>query len=71
MARQAAVDPEDYISVWDALVELAKSDHPPPPVLGYFKSSGVRWRNSGKNGEETVEIFTKDALRKRLVPNAR
>ena len=43
IAKQLAVDAKDYHSVWAALVTLAKASSPPPPLLGYVKSAGVKY----------------------------
>jgi len=43
VAKQLAVNVTDYHSVWAALVTLAKASSPPPPILGYVKSAGLKY----------------------------
>ncbi len=67
-AKEAAVNGEDYQSVWAALVKMAEAA-PPAPVVGYVPREGVQYRVDD-DGEE-LRYFTKDALRKRMNPTAR
>ena len=43
IAKQMAVDAADYHNVWAALVTLANASSPPPPLLGYVKSAGLKY----------------------------
>lgn len=67
-AKGAAVDRDDYQSVWAALVEIVKTD-PPAPVVGYVPGEGVQYMRD--DGSEELRYFKKDALRKRMNPQAR
>lgn len=62
-AKAAAADEEDFLSVWAALVNLAKSANRPAPLLGYEDLEGVKYEILE---QEQPAYFTKDALRKRM-----
>ncbi len=64
LAKEAAIDANDWVSVWSALVEMAKSANKPPPLLGYVESEGVQYQND--SDEEPVKYFKREACRKRL-----
>jgi hypothetical protein len=64
-AKKIASDPDDYHSVWTALKELALSGT--PPFTGGVNEKTLEYTNS----KNEVVHFSKDALRKRLVPSAR
>jgi hypothetical protein len=65
-AKKSATDPDDYQSVWAALMALAQTVDRPSPLLGYVDGEGVKWDDNG-----SVKILSKDALRKRMNPTAR
>lgn len=65
-AKKNSAAPDDYQSVWAALMALAQTANRPSPLLGYADGEGVKWDDDG-----TVKFFTKDALRKRMNPDAR
>lgn len=67
-AKELAAAPADYQSVWAALVDLAQSPNRPAPLLGYAEEEGVKYRTDTAEG---VKFFTKNALRKRMNPQAR
>ncbi|NPC57854.1 hypothetical protein [Caenimonas soli] len=67
-AKEFAANSNDYQSVWAALVELAQSSGRPAPLLGYAEEEGVKYRTDTIDG---VKFFTKNALRKRMNPDAR
>lgn len=68
MAKDAAVDRHDYMSVWAALVNLAKTPARPAPILGYAEQEGIKYEVAER---EEPKFFTKNALRKRMNPKAR
>lgn len=68
MAKNAAVDRHDYMSVWAALVNLAKSSARPAPILGYADLEGIKYEVAER---DEPRFFTKDALRKRMNAKAR
>ncbi|WP_147309255.1 hypothetical protein [Cupriavidus taiwanensis] len=71
MAKRAAPEPDNYLSVWPVLVQIAESAEPTAPLIGYAGDEGVKYRgNVGKDGND-VKFFTKEALRKQMNPNAR
>lgn len=65
-AKERAANPDDYHSVWAALVRLAEGSNRPAPLLGYAEDEGVKYQI-----KNDIKFFTKDALRKQMVPNAR
>jgi hypothetical protein len=67
-AKSAAADREDFLSVWAALVNLAKSASRPAPLLGYEDLEGIKYEVLEQEGPA---YFTKDALRKRMNRKAR
>lgn len=67
MAKTKATDPDDYQSVWAALVQLAQGKGRPAPLTGYAEAEGVLYQD----GENACKSFTKQALRKRMNPRAR
>lgn len=66
-AKAAAVDPDNYLSVWPQLVEIARSANRPKPLTGYAEDEGVLYETENN----PCKPFTKDALRKKMDPNAR
>lgn len=60
-AKSLATDQADPHSVWAALVQLAQSNSPPPPLRGFVDAEGVKWDDSGN-----IKILTKKALVERL-----
>lgn len=60
----------DYQQVWAILVKHADSTNPPPPLTGY-SSDGVQYKGKKYEINGELDTLTKDALRKRLKPNAR
>lgn len=67
-AKSAALDRDDYLSVWAALVNLAQSSNRPAPLLGYVDDEGVKYQVAEGDG---TKFLTKDALRKRMYRSAR
>jgi len=67
-AKDAALDRDDYLSVWAALVSMAQSRTRPAPLLGYAEEEGVKYQVAEGIG---TKFFTKGALRKRMNPKAR
>jgi hypothetical protein len=67
-AKQSAIEPDNYLSVWPEIVRMAENGNPPGPLMGFVKGKGggVRYRT-----DDGSEIFTKDALRKQMNPSAR
>lgn len=62
-ARKIATDPDDYQSVWNALVKIASNNNRPAPLLGAaVGQAGIPYKKS--SGEK--EYFTINALRMRL-----
>jgi hypothetical protein len=61
MARRRATDPNDWASVWVALVELAQSDDRPAPLVGYAEGDLKYQSTSGE-----VAFLTRDQFRDRL-----
>jgi hypothetical protein len=57
-AQKYAVNASEYQSVWAALVKLAESSNPPPPLLGHVESVGIKYQ-----AEYRVRFFTKQTLR--------
>ena len=64
IARQEAVDPRNWISVWDSLVVLASRKRPPAPLLGYVVGEGIKYVTD--DDQQPVRFFTRQALRKRV-----
>jgi len=69
-AKLKALDPSDYKSVWPALLELALNE------VGAFtgrtcKIKGLEYSAYDGSGVQSKKWFTRDALRKRMNPNAR
>ncbi|MEI6195784.1 MAG: hypothetical protein WCS42_15800 [Verrucomicrobiota bacterium] len=62
MARGQAVNPDDWTSVWAALVELAQSPSRPAPLLGYDED-GVKYETY--NEAKPVAWLKRDAFRQR------
>jgi len=62
MARQQALNPDDWTSVWAALVVLAESPSRPAPLLGYDKV-GVKYKTF--DVESRVRWLTREAFRRR------
>lgn len=69
-AKKTATNSGDYQSVWAALVALAESAPPPPPLVGY-SSDGIQYRGNQYERTQVHDVFTKDALRKRMNKLAR
>ena len=65
-AKAAAIDPADYHSVWTRLKEFALSGE--LPFTGRANEKNSLEYTSSQN---KLEYFSKDALRKRMKPNAR
>ncbi len=64
MAIAAAANPNDWQSIWAALVKMADSDQKPAPLIGYVDQEGVKYQDEkGTNG---VSFLVKDAFRKRM-----
>lgn len=61
-ARQTALNPDDYQSVWGELVRMAESDDRPAPLTGYAVEEGVLYRTENND----CVAFTKEALRNRF-----
>lgn len=61
-ARQKALNPDDYQSVWCELVSMAESDDRPAPLTGYAVNEGVLYRTEN----DDCVAFTKEALRSRF-----
>lgn len=66
MAESRVLDSADWMSVWAALVGIAKADHKPAPLLGYVEGEGVKYVVFGE--PDGVRFLTREALRKRLSP---
>lgn len=62
LAMAKALDPEDWTSVWDALVAIAEAPDRPAPLLGYVESEGIQYRTDKQ--EEPVKFHSRDAFRK-------
>lgn len=62
IARSHAPDPNDYLSVWAALVKLATSESRPAPLIGYADGEGILYSTD----TDSCKAFTKNALRKRM-----
>ena len=60
-AKREANAPDDYHSVWAALVRLADSKDRPAPLLGFAEEEGIKYQ-----GSNAVQFFNKAALRKRM-----
>lgn len=70
MATRQATNPADYHSVWAELEALAESKHPPAPLLDR-SPRGIQYSGPQKEKDGVPDVFTKNALRKRMNPNAR
>ena len=46
-AKKAAIDPDDWQSVWAALVALAESKIRPSPLMGFSEEEGVKYQDYG------------------------
>lgn len=69
-AKQNAIDPTDYLSVWAELSKMALDE------TGAFTGvtdpkKGLEYKAHNSKGEQTKKWFTCDALRKRMNPTAR
>ena len=62
LAKEQAVNADDYQSVWASLVTLARSPHPPAPLIGWVEE-GIQYR---KPGRDDLGILSLDALRERF-----
>jgi|APMI01.1.fsa_nt_gi hypothetical protein len=69
-AMKLAANPQDYHNVWAELCKMAESNPPPPPLIG-FSSDGVQYKGNKYQSSGEPDIFTKDALRKKMTPSAR
>ena len=65
-ARAQAIDPHSASAVFHVLQEMAESDDPPRPLLGFTPREGIKYRNGGDSGYVTL-----DALRKQLAREAK
>ncbi|WP_125483169.1 hypothetical protein [Caballeronia choica] len=59
-AWREATSPKNVHSVWFVLVRQAQSSNPPPPMIGYSVTRGIKWEDS------RVKYMTKGAVRLRL-----
>ncbi len=66
IAKNAASEPDSYLSVWPVMVRLAETPNPPAPLIGYVEGEGIKYQ-----ADKGVKFFTKGALRKQMEPNAR
>ncbi len=64
-AKRIAIAPDDYHSVWAALVSLAESKDRPAPLLGHIEGEGIKYQ-----GSNSIQFFTKTALNKRMNPDS-
>jgi hypothetical protein len=64
-ARELASDPNNYHAVWLELVKIATGPNPLSPIHGYSDGE-VKWQSG-----DDIKVLSKDALRKRIKPNAR
>lgn len=64
-ARLKAANPDDWPSVWQALVELAESSARPRPLIGYVEGEGVKWRRVRDGRDDAIEVLTRGAFRQR------
>ncbi|UEP35957.1 hypothetical protein LL998_06615 [Burkholderia ambifaria] len=62
MAKGRAVAPDDWQSVWAALVKLAQGDDRPAPLTGYAEGEGVLYQVN----DDPCKAITKQALAARL-----
>lgn len=58
--RQSALDPDDWQSVWDAMVRLAQQPDPPAPVVK-FAEGEILYQD-----QDRISALTRDALRMRF-----
>lgn len=70
LAQERAADRNDYHSVWGALVKMAESRDRQPPLIGYV-TEGVQYAGKRYQDKGEPDVFTKEALRKRMNPSAR
>lgn len=63
-AKQQAIDPKDYHSVWAALVKIAESECP-PPLCGY-SSDDIQYKGRQYEASGIPDVFTKNALRMKM-----
>jgi hypothetical protein len=63
-AKQLATAPNDWTSIWAALVVLAQKPSRPAPLLGYTEGEGVKYQTD--NAERPDGWLTRDAFRKRF-----
>jgi hypothetical protein len=49
-ATIVAVDPDDWTSVWAALVVMAEGTPKPPPLLGHEPGEGIRYLTDNEDG---------------------
>jgi len=69
-AKDGAADPLNYHSVWAELCKMAEAQAPQSPLFG-LSSEGVQYKGTRYQGRGEPDVFTKDALRKRMHPGAR
>lgn len=60
-AKSAASDAKNWMSVWDALVEIASAEEVPRPLLGYVHTEGIKYM---PDTSETPAFFTRNAFRR-------
>lgn len=62
-AVKEAKNPDDWYSVWEALVRLAKEHNKPPPIIGYVEGKGVTYVTSSTS---KPRHFTQDDVSSRF-----
>lgn len=65
-AKEKASDPTNISAIYAILMEMARSENPPAPLLGVTED-GIQYLKSN----DEVGYLTKNALNKRLNPSAR
>lgn len=63
LACKEALDPDDWPSVWAALVALAEKDDRPAPLMGYVEGEGIKYKKDGE--EHGIGYLTRDNFRQR------
>ena len=65
-ARDGSPDPNNVSAVFAILVDMARGDKPPPPILGVTED-GIQYLNQ----KDELKYLNKAALNKRINPKAR
>jgi hypothetical protein len=65
-AINRAADPTDWQSAWAALVDMASSGKPPPPLIGYVEGEGVQYKADKAGGDGSPEYLAREAFRGRF-----